>query len=74
MKTLRVLVVDDDEDVAASLAEYLELDGCDVDVQTTGAGGRRMALAGRAWARSDSAGIAPRIPRRATVGTWRSHA
>ena len=47
MKTLRVLVVDDDEDVAASLAEYLELDGCDVDIRNTGVGGRDAALATR---------------------------
>jgi len=46
VKTLRVLVVDDDEDVAASLAEYLELDGFDVDIRHTGTAGRDTALAG----------------------------
>ncbi len=40
----KILIVDDDRDLAESLAEYLELDGHDVHVAFSGRSGRDAAL------------------------------
>jgi len=43
MSGLRILIIDDDRDVAESLAEYLELDGHRVDVQHSARSGLAAA-------------------------------
>ncbi len=44
MAGLKILIVDDDRDLAESLAEYLALDGHDVRLSFTGRGGRDTAI------------------------------
>lgn len=45
MNGLRILIIDDDRDVAESLAEYLQLDGHEVDVRHNASSGLASALA-----------------------------
>jgi len=44
MAVFRLLIVDDDRDLAASLAEYLEIDGHDVDMAFSGKAGIQAAV------------------------------
>ena len=44
-KPIKVLIIDDDEDFACSLAEYVELDGHQADVKLTGQSGIQAARA-----------------------------
>lgn len=43
MRELNILVVDDDRDLAESMADYLALDGHRVDIATTGQAGIKAA-------------------------------
>ena len=43
---LRILIIDDDRDLAASIAEYLELDGYQVDTAFTASAGIEAATIG----------------------------
>ena len=46
MSAGRLLIIDDDRDLAESLAEYLQLDGYEVQVSFSGRSGCEAALAG----------------------------
>lgn len=39
MDELRILVIDDDRDLAESMADYLQLDDCNVDIRLAGQAG-----------------------------------
>ena len=46
MQALKILIIDDDRDLAESMAEYLELDGHQVDLQFTSGAGVACASVG----------------------------